>query len=79
MDIPDDIIYKISQHLNIVSCYNYILTNKNIYLICKDNLWVKQRDKFMLKYFMSRFKKRILMDQIINFIQDCVKDRIINN
>ena len=77
--LPFEIIYKISTYLDIKKKHNLSLVNKNIYNEIIIEVHEEKYRLIRLKISFIIFKEKILLNQIINFIQSIVRNQLDGN
>lgn len=76
--LPDEIIWMINRLLDVNSSHNFIKINKLVYQISINDLYTEKRRYLELKYYFKRFKEKLMIQQILNYIQESVIMRLNN-
>lgn len=76
--LPDEIIWMINRLLDVNSSHNFIKINKLVYQISINDLYTEKMRYLELKYYFKRFKEKLMIQQILNYIQESVIMRLNN-
>ena len=77
-NLPNEILWSINIFLDIKSSNYFILVNKQFYHNFINDMYDKKLRFTLLKYYFKRLREKLFIQQVINFIQDMVIDRLNN-
>ena len=77
-NLPNEILWSINLFLDIKSSNYFIMVNKLFYHNFINDMYDKKLRFTLLKYYFKRLREKLFIQQVINFIQDMVIDRLNN-
>ena len=77
-NLPNEILWSINIFLDIKSSNYFIMVNKQFYHNFINDMYDKKLRFTLLKYYFKRLREKLFIQQVINFIQDMVIDRLNN-
>ena len=77
-NLPNEILWSINIFLDIKSSNQFIMVNKLFYHNFINDMYDKKLKFTLLKYYFKRLREKLFIQQVINFIQDMVIDRVNN-
>ena len=75
-NLPDELIYKIVENLDIIESHQLCKTNKYIYGLLILDICIKKYQLWRLRIYFVLFKEKIFISQIAKYIQEMVIDRL---
>tara|TARA_Y100000389_G_scaffold38263_1_gene32631 strand:+ start:10489 stop:10758 length:270 start_codon:yes stop_codon:yes gene_type:complete len=77
MELPNELISKINDYLELKNKHMFCLTNKDIFNECIESTYDEKIQLNKLKCHFKLFKEKLMIKQIITFIQTSVIDQLL--